>query len=103
MITHSELVSLGAKWLQKKCSVVITELVTTGEIPDVIGWHGTHSTLIECKASRSDFLADQTKFFRREQWAGIGMARYYFAPKVIEEIRRLEKRPLMTGQDGGGR
>ena len=41
--------------------------------------------MIECKASRSDFLADKTKWIRRvckqngEQY-GLGMFRFYMAP-----------------------
>lgn len=79
-MTHSDLVKAAAQWLQRKCAVVITELSTIGESADAIGWHGQHSTLIECKVSRSDFFSDQNKFFRREPYMGMGMARYYLTP-----------------------
>lgn len=76
-LSHVVLVEVAAKWLQRKCAVVITELCTIGETPDAIGWQGTHSTLVECKVSRSDFLADAHKSFRREDWMGIGQHRYF--------------------------
>lgn len=88
-IRHSALVAAAAKWLNKTCSVVITELNTIGETPDAIGWQGTHSTLIECKVSRADFLADQNKIFRREPWMGIGMNRYYLAPSGLLAVGDL--------------
>lgn len=79
-MTHSDLVALAAKWLHKKHAVVITEMVTTGECPDAIGWRGTYSTLVECKVSREDFKADAKKNFRRTTWMGIGQQRYFMAP-----------------------
>lgn len=83
-LNHAALVQVAAAWLRKKCAVVITELATTGEEPDAIGWHGQHSTLIECKTSRADFLADRTKWFRREEWQGIGMKRFFLTtPGII--------------------
>lgn len=85
MNTHAELVAAASRWLQKKCAVVITEIATTGEEPDAIGWQGSHSTLIECKASRSDFLADRRKAFRSQPSRGIGQHRYYLAPRGVIE------------------
>lgn len=80
---HSKLVELAAQWLKRKCPVVITECVAGWEIPDAIGWRGTHSTVIECKASASDFRADLAKPHRRTG-SGMGAARYYMAlPGVI--------------------
>lgn len=94
VISHTSLVEVAAAWLRRKCSVVITELATTGETPDAIGWHGTHSTLVECKCSRADFLADKSKWFRREEWQGIGQRRYYLTtPGII----RLEELPPKWG------
>lgn len=85
-MTHADLVSVAAKWLSGhcKCSVVLTELATTGETPDAIGWCGTHSTLVECKTSMADFMADASKFFRRNPEEGLGQCRYFLAlPGVI--------------------
>jgi len=70
----------GAKY---SCSVVMAELATQNqETPDVLGFYGPGcSVLIECKVSRSDFLADKKKSFRQlEDW-GMGDKRYYAAPK----------------------
>ena len=68
-MTHDDLVKRAERWLKNtlRCRVVLCELVaytTCGEIPDAIGWVGQHSVLVECKTSRSDFLAEQRKFFR---------------------------------------
>lgn len=86
VVSHPELVKVAAKWLARKCAIVITELATIGETPDAIGWQGTHSTLIECKISRADFLADASKYFRCESSMGIGFARYFLTvPGIIKE------------------
>lgn len=84
-ISHSTLVEAAALWLRKDCSIVTTELCTFGESPDAIGWNGSTSTLIECKASLADFKADKLKPFRFYEWQGIGMRRYYLSiPGVIK-------------------
>ena len=88
-INHSQLVEAAAKWLGNRCSIVITELSTIGETPDAIGWHGKHSILVECKASRSDFLADKSKWFRREDWQGVGITRYFMVPPGIIALEEL--------------
>lgn len=91
-MNHSQLVSIAAKWLERKCAVVITELATIGETPDAIGWRGIHSTLIECKASRSDFIADRQKYFRREAWNGIGQHRYFLSVPGIISVEDLPEK-----------
>ena len=80
-ITHDMLVEAAAAWLRSRCSVVITEMAhLESETPDAIGWRSKTSILIECKASRADFLADRRKPFRRDPGAGMGAVRYYCAP-----------------------
>jgi len=80
-LTHSDLVRLGAKWLSKRCSVVVTELTSSAmEEPDVIGFTSYNSWLLECKATRSDFLSDKKKFQRHYSDKGMGNFRYYFTP-----------------------
>lgn len=84
-MTHDELVTRAARWLAKtrRCPVVVTEIVTassTGEIPDAIGWEGGRSHLVECKVSRSDFLADRKKSFRIMPDLGLGDYRWYMTP-----------------------
>lgn len=90
--THDELVEAASMWLQKTCAVVVTELATSGEEPDAIGWQGTHSTLVECKATRSDFLADRRKGFRIHPDSGIGAHRYYLTPKGLVDPQELPPR-----------
>lgn len=88
-MTHKDLIPIAAKWLAAKHPVVITELATLGEEPDAIGWQSGYSTLIECKATRSDFLSDRDKSFRRGYIPGIGAYRYYLAPAGIIGVSDL--------------
>jgi len=82
-MTHDELVDRAARWLRntRKCGVVATEEQSAaGVVPDAIGWKSYASYLIECKVTRSDFLADQKKFHRRYPEYGMGNHRYYMTP-----------------------
>jgi hypothetical protein len=80
-MTHSELVKAAATWLRKRCSIVVTEISTGGsEQPDVIGWHGWHTVLVECKTSVADFRSDAKKWFRRFPEDSIGNYRFMFTP-----------------------
>lgn len=85
-LTHKRLVEIGYRWLVTRggCGVAIKELNSSacnGEYPDVIGFrsHG-QSTLIECKNSRADFLADKNKSFRKTPSLGMGSHRFYLCP-----------------------
>lgn len=89
MSTHAELVSAASLWLQKKCAVVVTEITTTGEEPDALGWQGTHSILVECKAGLSDFYSDRQKPFRRDSARGIGCHRYFLTPVGLVSVGKL--------------
>lgn len=85
---HDELVRRASTWLKNSrgCSIVASDLVTAGmETPDVIGWHGWGSILIEAKISVSDFRADQKKTFRSMAGRGLGMKRYYIVPFELRE------------------
>ena len=69
-MTHADLVSHAARWLKRvpHCRVVLKEphaLITAFECPDDIGWVRGYSIIIECKASRQDFLADEKKLCRQ--------------------------------------
>lgn len=99
---HRDLVALAARWLRgsarvcrsygdlhvtvsSRCRVVLTEMVSAApEIPDAIGWFccGLMSIVVECKTSRSDFLADQKKS-SRSPGRGMGAFRYYLAPNGL--------------------
>lgn len=85
-MTHAQLVERARGWLQRQgCQVVLCEFTLDeyGEIPDAFGlnfeigfdWSGgrrdellsirARSILIECKASRADFLRDARKPHRQ--------------------------------------
>lgn len=81
MNLHATLVDAGRKWLCRKCAVVLTEIASSAfEQPDVVGWSGWQSILIECKASRSDFFSDAKKSFREFPEQGIGCIRFFLTP-----------------------
>ena len=87
--THGQLVKKAIKWLWGQgCSVVISEMASQSQEPDAIGFRGSYSVLIECKASRSDFLGDKNKSHHR--WdSGMGSRRYYFTPKNLIKPEEL--------------
>ncbi len=89
--THSDLVKLAGRWLQRRCAVVATE-VTHGftETPDAIGFVPAGAVIVcEAKASRSDFRADRKKWFRRDPLRGMGNMRYYVAPSGLIKPEEL--------------
>lgn len=79
-LTHQKLIKIGRAWLFRNHPIVITEIGTMGEEPDVIGFRGGNSTLIECKASRADYHADKDKWFRKHPGSGMGEHRYFLTP-----------------------
>ena len=82
-ITHDQLVSRAFDYLRLTldCKVCFKERVaSTSEIPDAIGYCNRTSRLIECKASRADFLKDKKKWFRTHPDYGMGYNRYIMAP-----------------------
>lgn len=92
-MTHKELVDISALWLNRQgCHIVVKEISCTGtnEIPDAIGFKSDMSILVECKSSRSDFLADKKKNFRKNPERGMGDHRYFISPPdVIKETDDL--------------
>lgn len=92
-MTHKELVEVAYKWVLKNgsCGVAFKELKTLSwEIPDVIGFgSGGHSVIVECKASRSDFLSDKNKPFRLNPQLGMGTHRFYCCPKDLIKVDDL--------------
>ena len=82
---HSDLVALAMRWLDAKgFNVIISEPGFRKELPDAVGFKdGGFSCLVECKTSRSDFLRDREKPFRKDPATGIGTMRVYLtAPGV---------------------
>ena len=74
----------AAEWLRCKygCGIILSEqYCASGEVPDVIGWKGfCQSVLVECKVSRSDFLADANKPFRLKPEEGTGQQALLHGP-----------------------
>ena len=83
------------EWLRRtyRCGIILSEQSCAGgEVPDVIGWKGScQSVLVECKVSRSDFLADANKPFRLKPEEGLGSRRFYMAPANLIAREELPK------------
>ena len=92
-MTHAELVERAARWLRNSrgCGVVVTRAcVWTTEQPDALGWNATGaSLLVECKASRADFLRDRKKPHRKYPGKGMGNYRYYLTPPGLVGLEEL--------------
>jgi hypothetical protein len=94
-LTHASLVALGVRWLSRQSSTVFYEFAAVvKESPDIIGWSNGLSTLIECKATRADFLRDSKKTTRKNPTIAMGQRRYYLCPP---EVIRLEDVPKQWG------
>jgi hypothetical protein len=91
-MTHAQLVEKAVRWLRRyRCGVVLSEQAcVSGEMPDAIGWkRACHSVLIECKVTRSDFLADRAKPFRLKPEQGVGCERFYMGPAGMVRCEEL--------------
>lgn len=91
-MTHAQLVEKAVRWLRSyRCGVVLSEQAcVSGEMPDAIGWkQACHSVLVECKVTRSDFLADREKPFRRKPEKGVGSERFYLTPSSLIKVPEL--------------
>jgi hypothetical protein len=96
-MTHVQLVAKAVHWLRRyRCGVVLSEQAcASGEMPDAIGWKSAcHSVLVECKVTRSDFLADRAKPFRLKPEQGVGCERFYLVP---DGLLLREERPAGWG------
>lgn len=83
-LDHKTCVQIVSRWLNGKCGVVLPEFVTYElEIADVLGFSRQGSYMIEVKVSRSDFLRDKKKLFRRIEERGVGNWRYYACPRGL--------------------
>ena len=83
---------MAVAWLRRyRCGVVLSEQAcVSGEMPDAIGWKkACRSVLVECKVTRSDFLVDRAKPWRRQPETGVGSERYYLAPRGTIECEEL--------------
>ena len=93
-MTHAQLVSKAVQWLRGHgCGIVLSEQAcVSGEVPDAIGWKGAcRSVVVECKLSRSDFLADRAKPFRLNSDLGLGCERWYLTPTGLLSAEDLPR------------
>lgn len=97
---HSELCKLAGKWLFRggrldklHCSTVVIEpsSMNVDEMPDVFGWNYWTTAIIEVKVSRSDFLADVKKPFRKNPAEGCGEHRFYCCPDGLIKETEIPK------------
>ncbi|OZI09161.1 hypothetical protein BWI93_05290 [Siphonobacter sp. BAB-5385] len=63
------------------------------ECPDVLGFRSDNCVVIECKVSRSDFLADRKK--KHRQQGGMGRYRIFCVPKGLIKAEELPERWLL--------
>lgn len=85
---HDALCMRAAKFIRQQGFVVAFDdrfqaSTGNGELPDAIGFRNGASLLIECKVSRSDFIADKRKHFRQDPSAGMGDWRFILCPPNI--------------------
>jgi len=96
-LTHSKIIEYSRKVLKRpgerwKCGITFSELSTAvSETPDVLGFYSGGASLIEAKASRSDFLSDKKKMFRRRPKNGMGNYRFYACPTGLIKEKELPK------------
>lgn len=95
--THDQLVQKAKTWLLNAggCGFALCELATaySPETPGAIGFRsGDKSILIECKATRSDFLADRKKMFRKIPELGMGAFRFFLAPQGLIQQEELPEK-----------
>lgn len=104
---HAGLARLGAKWLKGKRRALVTLIEPHSgreptEIPDVLGFASDPgsghwmSMMIECKASRSDFLADL-----RKTKARTGELRWYLCPEGMLDIPDMPPGWGLLWESGG--
>lgn len=89
-MTHKECVEAATDWLSSKSEIILPEFFCwNAELADVIGFGSRYTTLVECKISRGDFLADKNKPFRFRPERGMGDLRYYCCPKGLIKAEEL--------------
>jgi hypothetical protein len=103
-LSHKDAVRRMAAYARHRigCTVVMAELATNNtETPDVLGFcTGGRSVLIEVKVSRSDFLADKNKSFRRQMERGMGDHRYFAAPRGLLKPEEMPEKWGLLEIDG---
>lgn len=91
--THKQICEIGTKFLKRfGCSVILEEFVSaTSECPDLLGFKSGYSILLEAKVSRSDFLTDKNKYFRKKEDKGMGNYRLFICPEGLIKEEELPK------------
>lgn len=89
-LTHRNICIKAARYLRSKglqpyhrCQYSVCELERCGESPDAYGWGGSTTQLIEVKVSRSDFLSDKKKLWRKNPSYGLARYRSYMCPENV--------------------
>lgn len=89
-MTHREVIESSAKWVKRIFPLVFKEWAWSGEEqPDIIGFRGCETCLVEAKVSRSDFLRDKKKSFRVDMSKGMGDYRFYACPTGLIKKEEL--------------
>jgi hypothetical protein len=91
-MTHNDLVKRAVRWLtgSQRCGVVLAEITSVAmENPDAIGWQARKSILVECKVSRSDFLAQRNKPCVKVNCL-VGNERYYMCQRYVIQPEELD-------------
>lgn len=84
IVTHDRIIDTGLRFLKHQgfWMWLAEPPAACSEKPDIIAWKSGLSLLIECKATRADFLRDLRKPFRNDG-NGMGNFRFYLAPENI--------------------
>lgn len=95
-LSHKALCDKASTWAKNNGNpVVFNELVCAcHENADVLAFNASDSTMIEVKYSRSDFLKDKTKWFRKLRAETCGNYKYYYC---VEGVIRPEEIPDYWG------
>lgn len=105
---HSDICDMGARWIRTKSPnkfpVVMVEIRSyCPEQPDIIGFNGMDSVMIEVKKSRSDFKKDASKFWRMNPDQAVGDFRFYLCPSNMIQIEELPEKWGLLWIDEKGR
>ena len=92
MMQHRSLCLIGERFLRRELRVPVTAIEvksTLREVPDVFGASSLSTFILEAKASRSDFIVDIDKPFRKNMENGVGDYRYYICPESLIDVSEL--------------
>lgn len=94
-LTHEDLLARAEKWLwgTNKSTIVLVQAPVRGAIADALGFGpSSYVTQLECKVSRSDFLADQKKYHRLQPRWDVGSHRFYLTPPGLLKPSEIPER-----------